>query len=355
MNWRGVGTWVLVVVAMLALVASAHDDDDDDDVADDLVFTPNVWITAPSNSSILVRESSFEVRGGSLWSDSIEIGIDGTNVGRASVTGGGSWRFPADQFELAPGLHDIRVTAAGAGGTSERHLWVFYEPDPGITFRLELVPDEATYSPGDLEATDPRLLILGPSLGLGVELSVDAPSEVGASIPSFVATGGFANLDVEVVDAVPGVYRIVVRGEDRDGAVAEATHTVTISGSSPGSEGPAIGSSSLSCTAGGFTTTLTTTAIAVFDNGFGEIEAVVDGGAGDEPVFSLAENSTIEAMTLVRSLADASTAGGFDVFVERTGEDTFPLGEHEVTLVTTVGAESCGIPIVLEVVQYSGG
>ena len=114
--------------------------------------------------------------------------------------------------------------------------------------------------------------------------------------------------------------------------------------------------SSLGCDGGSFTVTLTRDVISAFHNGFGQVDALVEvGGIAAEPAFSLADNSAIEAITLLRSLPDAATAGEFDVYIERTGEDVFPLGDHVLTFVTTVGGDSCGITITLEVTQYSGG
>ena len=66
-----------------------------------------------------------------------------------------------------------------------------------------------------------------------------ARGRVGGASAPLITTGSSTDLTVDIVDPVPGVYSVVVRGVGENGDVQEATHTVTITDPPPTTQAPA--------------------------------------------------------------------------------------------------------------------
>ncbi len=224
-----------LLLAVLALAVLDSASGDSADTTGTRSIAPSVNIDDPDVQPVHVRGPSFDIGGTfSGQVNSIDVAIDGTARGRALSREGQRWELSAARFSVTPGLHDIRVTATGDAGTDDDQLWVFYEPDPTVTFTIVLMPEAATYGPGD-RAANPRLVTFGPGFGenFSVDLTVEAPPQVSADTNASLSTGSTADLTVDIVDPIPGVYPIVVRGVGENGDVQEATHTVTITGPEP--------------------------------------------------------------------------------------------------------------------------
>ncbi|MGI9646012.1 MAG: hypothetical protein ACR2O6_11955 [Ilumatobacteraceae bacterium] len=239
MSWRGARTAVFISAAALALAACP---DDDGGSSEDVVAEPSVFIDVPDSSEVIVREPSFEIGGGLGGSvTTITVAIDGGSVGPATRADNvDEWRFGASRFSIAPGLHEITVTATGDGGTANDSLWIYYEPDAATMFQLAVVPDAATYPSDEGFPDDPRLLIFGPGFGdqITLDLTAESPPEIRATTNPRLSTGSLASLDVDFDDPPPGTYPIVVRGVSDSGEAHEATHTVTITGPPPPTDPP---------------------------------------------------------------------------------------------------------------------
>ncbi len=188
---------------------------------------PNIRITEPANHAIRAS-GSFDIAGDFAGSATeIEVFADGRLLGPA-LRGDEAfdWRLPARNVNLSPGLHEISAIATGEGGVS-RPAVIEVLVDPNLTFDVRVDPETASYLPGEDE-DDPRLLLLGNDVDL--RLSVTAPPGIEASVTEALGTGADARVRVDVVTETPGTYPVTVRAEGPDGAVREATHTITIIG-----------------------------------------------------------------------------------------------------------------------------
>ncbi len=196
---------------------------------------PSIRITQPDDQAI-ERTGSFEIAGDFAGSaTTIEVFADGELLGPA-LRGDESfdWRLPARDVDLADGLHRITAIATGEGGESRpATIWVFV--DPALPFEVAVVPEEASYLPGEDE-DDPQLLLLGNDVNL--TLRATGTPGVEADVAETLSTGVDARLRVDIRTETPGVYPVTVRAEDDAGNVREATHTITIVGPPPTTAAP---------------------------------------------------------------------------------------------------------------------
>ncbi len=196
---------------------------------------PNIRITEPEDQALL-RSGSFEIAGDFAGSATeIEVFADGELLGPA-LRGDEAfdWRLPARDVDLADGLHRISAVATGEGGESRpASIWVFV--DPALPFEIAVVPEEASYLPGEDE-DDPQLLLLGNDVSL--TLTATGTPGVDAVVTETLTTGTDARLRVDIVTETPGVYPSTVTAVGPDGTVREATHTITIIGPPPTTAAP---------------------------------------------------------------------------------------------------------------------
>ncbi len=221
-------TWPLALaVVALAVLDSASGDSANPPATEP---PPNIRITEPDNHAIRAT-GSFDIAGDFAGSATeIEVFADGELLGPA-LRGDEpfGWRLPARNVNLSPGLHVISAVATGEGGAG-RPATIEVLVDPGLLFDVRVDPAEASYLPGEDE-DDPRLLLLGNDVDL--RLAATAPPGIEASVTETLGTGADARLRVNIVTETPGVYPVTVRAEGPDGAVREATHTITIVGTPP--------------------------------------------------------------------------------------------------------------------------